>query len=454
MITVTINNSMSNISGLSIKQFKELKDKLSYTIDPSAAYFSGSWKNKRTLLGIRGDFPTGLLYIVENYLSKIKDLQFTDTRKIPAKVKLFTLKMDYFPYPEQEAASYKASEAHRGIIVMPTGVGKSIVAAMLIDNLQVRTLVVVPSLELKKQLTNTLKDCFTEAKVGPLSENKDIAVENVDALDPNKVLEGYDCVIIDEFHHSGAKTYRKLNKKAWKNVYYRFGLTATPFRSQENERLLLESVLSEVIYQLPYQVAVDKAYIVPMEAYYIDLPIFATDGYSWQEVYSELVVYNSHRNNVIVELMSILKKARCSTICLVKEIQHGINIQNNLSNSVDFIKGENLDNRITLLEFGLKEKDVIIGTTGVLGEGVDTKPAEYIIIAGLGKSKNAFMQQVGRGFRKYPGKTSVKVIIFKDSSHKWTLAHFKAQCKILKDEYGIKPVKLVLDKPEETMVIS
>ena len=91
-----------------------------------------------------------------------------------------------------------------------------------------------------------------------------------------------------------------------------------------------------------------------------------------------------------------------------------------------------------------KTHPILIGTTGVLGEGIDTRPAEWIIIAGLGKSKNQFMQNIGRGIRVYPGKKSCKVILFKDGSHKWTLKHFKEQCMILKEVYGIVPMRLEL----------
>ena len=65
-----------------------------------------------------------------------------------------------------------------------------------------------------------------------------------------------------------------------------------------------------------------------------------------------------------------------------------------------------------------------------------------IILAGLGKSKNAFMQQCGRGVRRYGDKQSAKIIIFRDASHKWSLAHFKEQVKILQEEYGVTPAKL------------
>jgi superfamily II DNA or RNA helicase len=52
------------------------------------------------------------------------------------------------------------------------------------------------------------------------------------------------------------------------------------------------------------------------------------------------------------------------------------------------------------------------------------------------------MQQCGRGFRRYEDKESCKIILIKDSSHKWTKQHFKAQCKILEEEYGVIPLKI------------
>ena len=135
-----------------------------------------------------------------------------------------------------------------------------------------------------------------------------------------------------------------------------------------------------------------------------------------------------------------LKAAGKSTLVLVKEIAHG-EILSSLTN-LQFANGKNTDSVDIIKFFSQGKLPVIVGTNGVVGEGVDTKPCEYVIIAGLGKSKNAFMQQVGRGIRKYPGKDSCKIIIFKDLSHKWTNAHFKEQVKILRDEYGVEPIEI------------
>jgi superfamily II DNA or RNA helicase len=438
LITLVVDNSTCQLQDLPFEVWKELRELLSYQIDSRTAYFSSARSNTRYLMDKKGGFPTGLLYLVLDYLAtRGVSYRKEDRRKVPEpRTGLFKLTLGLTPYPEQLEAARAAKLASRGIICAPTGVGKSLIVALIIQELQVPTLIVVPSLELKRQLTASLREMF-----GDLTY---IRVENVDALDPKAELKGYDCVIIDEFHHSGAKTYRDLNKKAWKGVYYKFGLTATPFRSKDEERLLLESVLSEVIYKVEHRVAVEKGYIVPIEAYYYELPLKEVTGneMSWPSVYSELVVNRDDRNELIAKLLHSLFLARTSTLCLVKEIKHGNRLENMLNGAAAFANGESDLTPALIKQFNAGKEPVLIGTTGVLGEGVDTKPAEYIIIAGLGKSKNGFMQQCGRGFRRYEGKESCKVILFKDPSHKWTLQHFKAQVKYLREEYGITPVKL------------
>lgn len=439
MIALTVDNSTCKIEGLSGVQMIQVKKLLSY--EEKAYGVSGHRNNTRYLINKKGEFPTGLLYLVKGW-AKDKKIVITDLRKRPSpKPGLFDLNLPYAPYPEQKAAAQACDTFGRGMIVAPTGVGKSAIAALIIQRLQVRTLIVVPSLELKRQLVGTLRRAFGASQVGGYGH--DIWVENVDGLThlANTKLKDYDCIIIDEIHHAAAKTYRTLNKLSWSGIYYKFGLTATPFRSQDHERLLFESILSKVIYRIEYADAVDKGYIVPIEAYYIDLPKQEHEGgETWASVYSELVVNNKARNDIIVSLINNLKDAGLSTLTLVKEIAHGTALSK--ATGVGFANGQDINTRLLILEFILGEIKSLIGTTGVIGEGIDTRPAEYAILAAGGKSKNAFMQQVGRVLRISPGRETGKVIIFRDRSHRWLLQHYNAQKKILLDEYGVVPVKL------------
>lgn len=440
MIKLTISNSECQISGLSIVEHNQLRNLLSYQVPAYSR--AGKKMGTRTeyLLNKKGLFPTGLLYLVDSFFAnRESEYEIQDERIIPGKSLNLGRNYPHKPYPEQVEAAKACKKNSRGIICAPTGLGKSIIVALIISELQVPTLVIVPSLELKRQLTETLSGIFGKDKVGGL--RGPITVENVQALDPNLKITGIDCVIIDEFHHSGAASYQKLNQKALAGVYYKFGLTATPFRSDDNERLLLEGVLAEVIYKIDYQTCVQKGYIVPMEAVYIELPKTPIKSNKWPEVYSKLITNNHYRNCVIAELLWDLGSGGVSTLCLVKEIKHG-NLIKDIKGTTHFANGE--DERCSKLIKSFSDGRLItlIGTTGVLGEGVDTKPAEFVIIAGLGKSKTAFMQACGRAFRKYLGKKSCTIILFKDDSHRWTKNHFKEQCKILLEEYSTVPIKL------------
>lgn len=431
MIELEIGNSISKFTGLTIAQHKELKALLSYEL-PSRP---GNRPKLASLFERKGSFPTGLLSKVLLHMSwnEKYNEHVTDTRKVPNQVTFPTFKMLHDPYPEQIEAVRSCVAHQRGIVSAVTGFGKSIMITMLVQALKVPTLIVVPNLELKRQLSETFLKAF-----GPTSL---IRVENVDALDPDKPLKGIDCVIIDEFQHAAAKTYRALNKKAWNDVYYRFGFTGTPFRNRDEEQILLESILSQVIYKVSYSLAVKKGYIAPVEAFYVEVPttpeLKGMKG--WASVYKYLIVNNSARNAIISNIMYGFIKTKSPAICLVKEIAHGKQLEQDY---IPFIKGENDNNREILQKFNEGKFNVILGTYGVLGEGVDSKRCEFVIVAGLGKSRPAFMQQIGRALRISPGKTVGTIILIKDNSHKYLKDHFDTQVKILEEEYGIKPLKL------------
>lgn len=430
MIEIKLGNSHSKITGMDAKLEKELKKLLSYTESADKAYFRGGFGPKRIPLMTKGEFPTGLIFRLKAHLAASGIVfKLIDERIVPkTDVKYRGQKPGVNPYPDQQKALLAAMTAHQGTIEMPTGSGKSMVIALIASNLGVKTLVVVPTLEIKQQLTKSLHDT--------LRDSSHVTVENIDSprLDS---MSDFDCLIIDEAHRSAAKTYRKLNKTAWNKIYYRFFTTATPFRNDADENILLESIAGKVIYRLTYKEAVAKGYIVPVEAYYINVPKIITDAYTWAEVYKELVVNNAVRNNIIINLLDTLHKSKKSTLCLVKEIEHGNNLL-----GFPFVNGETVESRSYISMFNDRTIDVLIGTTGILGEGIDTKPCEYVIIAGLGKAKSQLMQQVGRAVRTYPDKGSAKVIIFRDTSHKFTLRHFNEQKKILLEEYGIRVVEL------------
>jgi len=420
-IIIEIGNSYSQVKGMTPEVYSGLRKLLSYSPNASTAHYTGGFVRIKYLIDKQGFFPTGLLARVKAHL---KVFTTKDLRVLP-------MRHPFHPsdsaYPWQNAATKTGLELTRGIISAVTGSGKSRVIRMLAEISGLRTLVVVPSVEIKYQLRDALKGLTN------------VTIQNIDS--PLLKKPGnFDCLILDEAHHSASKTYQDLNKKAWKDIYYRYFITATPFRNQQDEQLLFEGIAGQVIYQLDYPTAVSKGYICPIEAYYYDLPKLPVNGTTWNSVYNELVVHNEYRNNLISALLLRLNSAGQATLCLVKEVAHGEALAK--LTGLPFTHGQDEESRDYIRQFKSGEIKALIGTEGVLGEGIDLKPCEYVVIAGLGKAKSSLMQKIGRVIRTYPGKESGKVILFRDKSHKWTLAHFNAQKKICLDEYQVLPIKL------------
>jgi superfamily II DNA or RNA helicase len=427
VLTLTLDNSYSKIEGLSITEFNALRKILSYC----KFNFTSPLQHRTYLIDKKGNFPSGVLYLVERFLKGLnrKDIEIKDLRVIPVSKtsSIRHFKLDFVLYSEQSAIGNIWFNHHRGIISACTGFGKSVAMAALIHRLGLKTLVVVPNLTLKQQLTETFTSIF-----GDLTG---IVIENIDSAALNK-LDNFDVLIVDEAHHAAAKTYRMLNKKVWNKIFFRYFFTATPYRSRDEEQILFESICGEVIYTVSYQHAAAKGYICPVEAYYCEIPKTPVKADRWAGVYNELVVNNNERNNILFKLLISLSNQKQSTLLLVKEIAHGEYLSK--VTGIPFVNGK-AGNQDLIADFNSKAFPCLIGTVGVLGEGVDTKAAEFVIVAGLGRSRNQFLQMVGRGVRVYHGKPSCKVIIFEDKSHKWTKSHFKEQCKFLKEEYGVVP---------------
>lgn len=422
-VTIDIYNSYSRLSGVTPEQLVKIRNKFSYLVDPQAV-FQGRLPRRKYMIDARGEFPTGILHRV---WAEVVPETTIDHRKRPESSGTKSVKTPMTLYPDQLEAAEQAIKAHRAGIVMPTGSGKSMVIAEIIRRLNLKTLVVVPNIEIRDQLRLTLKAFF-----GNLDN---ISVENIDS-NKLKKTEPYDVLIIDECHHVAAKTYQILNKKHWGDIYYRFFLSATFYRNQENEQLPFEGIAGQVAFRLSYQAAVDRGYIVPVEAFGLIVPKIENDYYRWPEVYSNLVVNNKVRNECIAAFMDQLDG---SVLCLVKEIQHGLNLSE--LTRAPFANGQDEDSRQFIEKFNSGKIKALIATEGLVSEGVDTKPCEYVIIAGLGKAKSSFMQKVGRAVRRYKEKQSAKVILIKDPSHRMALNHYREQKKILLEEYGVEVIE-------------
>jgi len=385
----------------------------------------GLEKKLFTVLYKNGTFPTGLLPRVLKLLKDYK-LQFVikDQRVEPKlNSEKYVLKESFPPlrYYQKDAAK-KLLEQKRGIIVAPTGTGKSLLMAKMIWDLGLKTLVITPSKEITNNMIDTLVKFFGKGKISKLNTksgkvNK-INVCNIQALIKLKpsILQEIDAVFIDEFHHSAAETYMMVNAEHLKHCYYRIGLTATNFRNDGSD-LGLEAVLSEIIYEYPITQAIKDGFLVKPTFEIVENESPAFDKY--QTEYKKSIVENENRNRIITEIVSYHHNDQ--VLVLVQQIEHGETLKSLLPQA-SFINGQEKDSdRQRMLEDFRKGKIKCLIGTSVIGEGVDLPNANVLVMAGGGKARSQIMQNIGRVLR--PGKAEATIYDFTDVGSNFLSEH-------------------------------
>ncbi len=157
------------------------------------------------------------------------------------------------PYDHQRealAAWFKAKRA--GVVVLPTGSGKTYLAQMAIQSTQRSTLVVVPTLDLLHQWYAHLVAAFPDAPVGVLGggsqDRTPLLVSTYDsaAIYAETLGNQYALIVFDECHHLPSDFLRVIAEYAL--APYRLGLTATPERS-DGRHLDLDTLIGPEVYR-------------------------------------------------------------------------------------------------------------------------------------------------------------------------------------------------------------
>ena len=204
----------------------------------------------------------GFLRTLPMYLSKMKHalrqqgipftVAFEEKPTLPYAI---SLSMESRPY-QDEALTQWLAVGSAGVVVLPTGAGKTFVAAMAIAETGLWTLAVVPTLDLLQQWRVALASALslTTEDIGIFGggekEFQPITVITYDsaALYPRE-LTRFGLLIFDECHHLPAPTYRRIAESAFTPL--RLGLSATPERSDMTHTDLDELIGPEVYRRSP-----------------------------------------------------------------------------------------------------------------------------------------------------------------------------------------------------------
>jgi superfamily II DNA or RNA helicase len=335
-----------------------------------------------------------------------------------------------------------------GIIVLPTGSGKTLVGIKAISLLNTPTLVVAPTLDLVDQWRTRLKKEFN-TEVGVLGGGeRDIRALTVSTYDSayihaDKLGNRFGLIIFDEVHHLAATGYRNIAEMFASP--FRMGLTAT-FEREDGLHAELNRLVGGKVFEKKVK-DLTGVHLSPFRLEKIEVELTDDEKEEYhknQKVFSDYltrigltirgpadfqklvmrsgrdpgarkallarnkardVAYNSISK--IGKLSEILKKHSGSKIFIFTEhnkLVHKISRQF-LIPSITY-RTTSKERSETLDRFRSGVYRAVV-TSKVLDEGIDVPDADVgIILSGTG-SERAFIQRLGRILRKKEGKEAV-----------------------------------------------
>ncbi len=356
------------------------------------------------------------------------------------------------PYPHQAEALQQWKEARRqGVVVLPTAAGKTYLAQLAMEATPRTTLIVVPTLDLMHQWYAQLEAAFPDIELGLLGGGSHdrssilVATYNSAAIHAEALGDQYALLIFDECHHLPTDFFRVIAESAI--APYRLGLTATPERSDGNERELEALIGSIVFRKTPQSLSGDalanyktveiKVKLSPKEKEIYQEAIQTRNQFlkqkrislsnlkGWQLFVKESARSQEGRRAMLAHreakeiALGTESKLRVLTELITKHSPEPILIFTNDNATVYRISQDFLIPAIThqtpvkerhfiLQKFKTGEYKTLVASH-VLNEGVDVPDARIAVILSGTSSTREYVQRLGRILRK--GKTKDKQAI-------------------------------------------
>jgi superfamily II DNA or RNA helicase len=356
----------------------------------------------------------------------------------------------------QEAVNQYNIGKNKILIEMATGLGKTYTVALLIKELtknisqRPRIMFVAHQIEILLQSVTAFKNVFGVGSYsfsacfsGSFPEKTDFVFASFDTLygqldDLKK--ETFDYIIVDEAHHTPAKTYSEVIKNFSPKLL--IGLTATPYRSDE------KSVTDffggkdghigkyDLVWGLKHKKLAFPKYLVLLD----DLDQSKIDqlgsGLSVSDLDKRLFLHKKDEEVVKIIEATVRKK----NIENVKGIVFCRNIRH-LTHLLGFFemgtatcvhsKMNDLERRENIRNFREGDYKFIL-VCDLFNEGIDIPETNLLIFMRYTGSRTIWLQQLGRGLRKTPNKEYVHVLDFVGSLER--LNEVKALSKAVKNK--------------------
>jgi superfamily II DNA or RNA helicase len=335
-------------------------------------------------------------------------------------------------YPQQMALDsvefYRKLGKKKGIVVLPTGIGKTYFSAFDAKRINGRTLFIVHRDTILKQAYDSFDDVWPDATKGYFNaEEKDTTSQIIFASKDTLYRDGnlemfspkdFDYIIIDEAHHSSAQTYKRIID--YFSPSFMLGMTATPER--QDRANILELFDYNLFYEMDQREAIESGYLTGFKYYglkdNIDYTNIKHNGRRYDVADLGRKLNIEERNQAIFDkFMEICPTAKALGFCVT--IDHAVHMAkffNDRGIRAEAIHSDT--NRLTpsqrevyIQEFRENHIQVLF-TVDVFNEGADFPDVEALLFLRPTESKTIFTQQLGRGLRLSPYKEHVIVLDF------------------------------------------
>ncbi|MBR6322210.1 MAG: DEAD/DEAH box helicase family protein [Lachnospiraceae bacterium] len=321
----------------------------------------------------------------------------------------------------------RAENKSIALLYHATGTGKTITAVSDAKHFGKKTLFLAHRHELVDQAVHAFQQVWPEAAVGryegSIHEPDAYIVcgsvqsvsQNLDDFDADEI--GY--LIIDECHHGTAESYRKI--LSYFHPEFTLGLTATPERT-DGEDLL--GIFQNVAHKLDLKTAVEAGTLVPVRCIRIKTNISLRDvrisGFKYNTLDLETTIRIPERNQLIVDTYSEYVHSK-PTVVFCTSVRHAEEVAElfrAVGVSAECVSGSTkaADRKRILADYEQGEIPVLCACD-LLNEGWDSPHTEVLFMARPTMSKTIYMQQLGRGMRKAPGKEFLMVFDFVDNAN-------------------------------------
>lgn len=322
---------------------------------------------------------------------------------------------------------FQTGNKKNGIIVLPTGAGKSLVIANIAYRLDAPVLIFQPSKEILEQ--NYEKLCsYGVMDVGIFSasfgrkEVRKITFATIGSVKSHKdYFRLFRYVIIDECHGVNAEAgmYKDFIETIQCKV---LGLTATPYRLYSSRfygsmlRFITRTnprIFNEMLYAVQVRTLLNRGYLAPMNYYQLNIVDTSrlkvnstgadfTDA-SVRRYYRE-IKFNDSLENIIRRL---LVAGRSSILVFTRFIDEANHIARTFSDCAAVVSSDtSKTDRENILRLFKNKQIKVVANVGVLTTGFDFPELTTVVLARPTMSLALYYQMCGRAIRPFPGKVS------------------------------------------------